>query len=392
MNGFGATGPAPSLTDLEMREAKRLAAERQARLYGRPANTSPNTIVPLHKPSNDSDEAPKKLNGHFDADVAKAYARPQTNTAAEEAAKRPNGHAHTPSSSTALVPVEVKHDTQPLKQTCEANAQGRPTALSPDFANIPGELKALPNWVMWKYMQPKTNVQKWRKVPCQPNGRTADTTDRSTWRPFDECCAAYAAGGFDGVGFVFDGKVGADGLCYVGVDFDHCIENGKLHPLVERRIKQLNTYTEVSVSGTGIHCIARAKPLDRIVKFDGVEIYTDKRYFTFTGYTHADFMLVREATAEINAIADEVKTKEAATKQRARSSARQTSKRNTVLMNPAGGADAALSTTDESLSDEIRHPVARNAVARTKRSGRRLRVKSHRAEHSASRDWRGRRK
>lgn len=118
MNGFTATGPAPSQTDLEMREGQRLAAERQARLYGRSPNTNPGTIVPLQRPSNDNDDAPKKPNGHFDADAARTYARPQeeTNTAAKEAARRLNGHAQAPSSSTAPGPAETKYDTQPPQE------------------------------------------------------------------------------------------------------------------------------------------------------------------------------------------------------------------------------------------------------------------------------------
>jgi Family of unknown function (DUF5906) len=358
---IGATGPqdgAPlSQTELEIQEAQRLAAKRQVQ-FGRPANTAaPATVVPLRLPSNDN-KAPKKPNGHFDADVAKAHAR--TNVAAEEPARQLSGQAQTPSSFATLAPapmphVEVKHDTQPPQQTTEAQPpQGKPIPIRPDFAGIPEELKALPNWVMWKYMPPKANGQKWRKVPCRPDGRTAITTDRSTWRPFDECCAAYVGGGFDGVGFVFDGKVGPDGLCYVGVDFDACIEDGKLHPLAASRIKPLNTHTETSVSGTGIHCIARAKPLDHSVKSAGVEIYSDKRYFTFTGCTLPEFKQIRDATAEINALIEQVRPKELATKQQGG----RTSKRDTtILFDATGGADAAFGDpTDESLSDGIKSP------------------------------------
>jgi hypothetical protein len=136
----------------------------------------------------------------------------------------------------------------------------KPTALSPEFAKIPAELKSLPNWVLWRYSRPKSPKQKWRKVPFQPNARAANVADKSTWSMFEACCAAYARVGFDGTGFVFDGEVGPDGLCYYGVDFDACLEDGKpLEPACSR-IAQLNTYTEVSVSGTGIHCIVRATP------------------------------------------------------------------------------------------------------------------------------------
>ena len=187
----------------------------------------------------------------------------------------------------------------------------RPVALAPEFPKIPAELKSLPKWVLWRYMPPRTPGKKWRKVPFQTNGTPASSTDHSTWSSFEQCCAAYTRGGFDGVGFVFDGEIGADGFCYCGVGFDACIEKGKLQSLARGRMERLKTYTEGSVSRTGIHCIARAKPLDRIVKFDGVEIYTTARYFTFTGYSSGE---IKDAPAEINALVEEVRAKEAAAK------------------------------------------------------------------------------
>jgi hypothetical protein len=187
----------------------------------------------------------------------------------------------------------------------------KPIPIQPNFANFPAELKALPNWVLWRYLPPKSTSGKWRKVPFQSNGKPSDTTDRSTWSPFDECCAAYAQGGFDGIGFVFDGAIGADGLCYCGVDFDACVLDGTVHSLALARMKGLNTYTELSVSGTGLHCIVRAKPLDRIVKFDGVEIYSKARYFTFTGCATGT---IKVAPTETRALVDEVRAKETASK------------------------------------------------------------------------------
>jgi hypothetical protein len=189
----------------------------------------------------------------------------------------------------------------------------KPIPIPPKLASFPAALKALPNWLLWRYLPPKASGGKWRKVPFQPNGKTADTTDRSTWSPYEECCAAYARGGFDGLGFVFDGEIGADGLCYCGVDFDACVNDGaKIDSLARKRIKQLNTYTERSVSGTGFHCIVRAEPLDRIVKFDGVEVYTRARYFTFTGCCFGE---IKAAPTEVRALVDEVRAKEAAAKQ-----------------------------------------------------------------------------
>jgi hypothetical protein len=194
-----------------------------------------------------------------------------------------------------------------------ADALGRPIPIKPKFTNFPVELKSIPNWVLWRYLPPKSKKGgKWRKVPFQPSGTTANTTDRSTWASFDACCAAYSRSGFDGVGFVFDGEIAADGLCYCGVDFDACVSDGNVQSLAGDRIKYLNTYTELSVSGTGYHCIARAEPLDRIVKFDGVEVYTKARYFTFTGVAFGE---IKAAPTQIGALVNELRAKEAASKQ-----------------------------------------------------------------------------
>jgi len=86
-----------------------------------------------------------------------------------------------------------------------AVAQQRPTPLAPNFAAMPDELKRKKNWVLWRYLPPKSGGGKWRKVPFQPNGTPASSTDAHTWSGFDECCVAYNRGGFSGIGFVFDG-------------------------------------------------------------------------------------------------------------------------------------------------------------------------------------------
>ena len=60
-----------------------------------------------------------------------------------------------------------------------------------------------------------------------------------------------------------DEAVGSDGYCLIGIDLDHCIDNTRVQPHAHKRITRLDTYTELSPSGTGFHSIARAKPLDR---------------------------------------------------------------------------------------------------------------------------------
>jgi hypothetical protein len=191
-----------------------------------------------------------------------------------------------------------------------------PTAnnTKPIFSKFPAELTALPNWVMWRYVQ-KQGKKKPDKVPFQPIGGFAKTNDSSTWATFEACCGAYNRGGFDGIGSVFDGKVGDDGLCYVGVDFDRCIIDGALAEPARTRIAALQTYTEISVSGTGIHVIVKAKPgtTTKHTSTDeghSIEIYSGGRFFTFTGALLGDANdAIRSAAAEVDALVSEVSAK-----------------------------------------------------------------------------------
>ena len=233
-------------------------------------------------------------------------------------------------------------------------------AIVPTFANFPAELTALPNW-FWRYIL-KPGKQKPDKIPFQPNGQFAKTNDSSTWTTIDVCRAAYDRGGFDGTGFVFDGKVGDDGLCLVGVDFDRCIEDGELIEPARSRIARLQTYTEVSVSGTGVHCIARARPGATITDIRdesgrSAEIYSKGRYFTFTGAPVGEGCgAIRAAGSEVDALVAELRA-EASTKT---SPARSQRDANTaeIFMHPAmanQGPSAVFRGTDiESLSEGIK--------------------------------------
>ena len=83
----------------------------------------------------------------------------------------------------------------------------KPTALSVQFENIPTELKRLPRWVMWKYLQVgENNEARFSKVPLTTHGKGASSTDPNTWTDYFSAKAAYETSSFDGVGVVFDGQ------------------------------------------------------------------------------------------------------------------------------------------------------------------------------------------
>lgn len=170
-----------------------------------------------------------------------------------------------------------------------------PTAPTPKWDSIPPELKALPQWVCWKYLKPAKDGDKWRKVPFQVTGTTASTTDFQTWNTFEAARRAYESGGYAGVGFVF-----SEDDPYVGIDLDGVLENG-FRDEAQKWVWEFASYTEVSVSLKGLHIIAKGKlPENAAKKVEPFEAYDTGRYFTVTGDTWEGMGEIREAQAVVD--------------------------------------------------------------------------------------------
>ncbi|MBL8857575.1 MAG: hypothetical protein JNL28_03600, partial [Planctomycetes bacterium] len=118
------------------------------------------------------------------------------------------------------------------------------------------------------------------KVPKHPlTGRNASSTNPKTWGTFEEAVRGMEAHGFAGIGFVFTNSG------YTGIDFDHCRdpETGVIDPDVLRQVHELASYTEVSVTGTGLHVIVQGKLPGKGRKVGNREIYDTGRFFALTG-------------------------------------------------------------------------------------------------------------
>jgi putative DNA primase/helicase len=159
----------------------------------------------------------------------------------------------------------------------------RPLALTPKLDQIPADLKALRQWVNWRF-ESRSNgdsTTKWTKPPYQPNERHAKSSEPATWVSFDEASQALRSGRFDGIGFVFSKTDD-----FVGVDLDHVRDPDSGDISLEARaiIAELASYTEVSPSGTGIHVYCRGKLPGGGRKRNWLEVYDHGRFFTFTGH------------------------------------------------------------------------------------------------------------
>lgn len=156
-------------------------------------------------------------------------------------------------------------------------SQARPLRpLTPVWEAIPDPLTCIHQWVNWRYALASG---KWTKVPYQPDGSAASSTDPATWSSFEYVQIAYEGRAFDGVGYV----LAADDP-FVAFDFDHCVEDGRIiDPKVVGYVALLDSYTEITPSGTGLRVIVRGKLVGQDRKQGNYECYDDKRFVTITG-------------------------------------------------------------------------------------------------------------
>jgi putative DNA primase/helicase len=157
--------------------------------------------------------------------------------------------------------------------------------------NFPEELKRLKQWVCWILFQNPAK-EKPDKILIDPfDGVLASSTNSKSWASFEEACdffeghqrVGYLSKDWPvmGLGFVFSPEDP-----YTGIDIDDCREpqSGKLMPEAEFIVNALDSYTEASPSGTGVHIFVNASlPGVGGRRRSHVEMYSHGRYFTVSG-------------------------------------------------------------------------------------------------------------
>lgn len=156
---------------------------------------------------------------------------------------------------------------------------------------IPAELKALPQWIVWR--AEKRDSGKVAKVPvCPHNGLGASVTDPSHWGTFEQASAV--ADRVSGLGFVF-----TEVDPYVFVDLDATDDPAELE--LQRSIyENVVSYAERSHSGKGLHIIAKGS-LPQGVRARGVELYPHGRFAVMTGNVFRDSP-IRDCSVELTSL------------------------------------------------------------------------------------------
>lgn len=165
------------------------------------------------------------------------------------------------------------------------------------YEQIPQEIKALPNWICWDAV-PDEKRGKIKKVPINAlTGGGAMSNNPSTWCDFDT--AVRASEKHSGIGFMFGG------CPYFGVDIDgkeeelEAYQRGENGNIISEFISTLQSYTEISQSGKGIHIICRGKLPKRGRRKGSVEMYEDGRFFVMTGNSCSEYAGISDCTESI---------------------------------------------------------------------------------------------
>jgi archaellum biogenesis ATPase FlaH len=147
------------------------------------------------------------------------------------------------------------------------------------------ELKQVNQWIVWK-----DNKKPHSAITMKPTGWQKE----ENWTSYKEALRICKECGFKGLGFVFK-------FPYVGIDLDDCIEeDGMMNDLARKITNEIDTYTEYSKSGKGLHLYCKVTEPIEALKTSTVEVYGEGRFFIVTGKElDADQLEVKDQTRKI---------------------------------------------------------------------------------------------
>jgi putative DNA primase/helicase len=173
---------------------------------------------------------------------------------------------------------------------------------------IPLSLILIARWIL--YM-----ISCGRKIPLDPNTlRPANSPNSCASYQFVTDCLANTHASLDGAGTRPDGlgfRFAWDAIApFAFVDLDHCRDpqTGAIEPWALAIISRMNSYTEASPSGGGIHIYCRTQqPPEGGCRKGHVEIYSRARWATITGqHVEGTPLDLEDRTNELLALHQEV--------------------------------------------------------------------------------------
>lgn len=147
--------------------------------------------------------------------------------------------------------------------------------------NIPEGMRNTPRWMGTRFKEkPSGKVDKppyrvRRGMEVQPGSKT-DPEDLAS---FEEAVEALRRGDVHAIGYVL-----TEDDAFVVVDLDGVVDDhGNLAPEAIKLVTALDTYTEVSCSGRGLHAVMLGEKKTKKCRRGNVEIYDRSRFMVMTG-------------------------------------------------------------------------------------------------------------
>lgn len=202
--------------------------------------------------------------------------------------------------------ADMEEFARKIKENDSRPRPARSAKKNSGFDKIPEEMRSVRQWV--GYVLPSKNP-----INVQTMS-DAKSSDPETWSEFDQAVEAVGKpcqywdgksvqnGTVAGVGFMF-----SESDPFVGVDLDHVLNERGLTPEANSIVRTLDSYSEISVSGSGLHIIVKAKKPGKKCKKplqDGsaVEMYDSGRYFAITGNVFQNRTTIESRAPEIREI------------------------------------------------------------------------------------------
>lgn len=144
------------------------------------------------------------------------------------------------------------------------------------FDDIPVDIRSHAQWINWEFRTADDGKQ--TKVPVRPiDGKLASVNNPLDWTTFERA-KEIAIKRNVGLGFVF-----TKSDPFTGIDLDHANGDAEVSSRQSEIYQRLNSYTEQSPSGNGLHIIVKAELPGNGRRKNKIECYDNQRFFTFTG-------------------------------------------------------------------------------------------------------------
>jgi hypothetical protein len=187
--------------------------------------------------------------------------------------------------------------------------QGATTPLE----SLPEALRTKPQWMGTRFRRSKNNPERFEKPPHSVVGGVVsdfvvDKTNPANWATFEDAALALSRGAVDAIGIVL-----TDQEPFYGIDGDGCInhDTGEIAGRVADFIHDHASYTEVSISGTGVRVIgigekpSWAKTVSYEMGFK-LEVYDHAAFLVMTGNRISQHTEPQERQRQLNALCREL--------------------------------------------------------------------------------------